>query len=63
MTVEFLLSTSCTHKEAMRELQEKLAFDNPPLNILDAGIFEGPQDLLTRIERTRATKKLSITVS
>ena len=43
---------SATHVRIVEETAAywKVVFDNPPLNILDAGIFEGLQDLLTRID-------------
>src|ERR1700730_17010004 len=37
----------------------KVVFDNPPLNILDVGIFEGLQDTLTRID---ASPKVRVVV-
>jgi enoyl-CoA hydratase/carnithine racemase len=43
---------SATHVRIIEETSAywKVVFDNPPLNILDAGIFEGLQNLLTRID-------------
>jgi enoyl-CoA hydratase/carnithine racemase len=43
---------SGTHVRIVEETSAywKVVFDNPPLNILDTGIFEGLQDLLTRID-------------
>jgi hypothetical protein len=43
---------SATHVRIVEETAAywKVVFDNPPLDILDAGIFEGLQDMLTRID-------------
>jgi enoyl-CoA hydratase/carnithine racemase len=52
---------SATHVRIVEETAAywKVVFDNPPLNILDAGIFEGLQDLLTRID---ASPKVRVVV-
>jgi enoyl-CoA hydratase/carnithine racemase len=34
----------------------RVVFDNPPLNVLDAGIFKGLQDLLTRIDASTSVR-------
>jgi enoyl-CoA hydratase/carnithine racemase len=52
---------SSTHVRIVEETSAywKVVFDNPPLNILDAGIFEGLQDLLIRID---ASPKVRVVV-
>jgi enoyl-CoA hydratase/carnithine racemase len=46
------MSESEAHVRIIEETSAywKVVFDNPPLNILDAGIFAGLQDLLARID-------------
>ena len=52
---------SATHVRIVEETAAywKVVFDNPPLNILDAGIFEGLQDMLARID---ASPKVRVVV-
>jgi len=46
------MSESATHLRIIEETPAywRVVFDNPPLNIMGAAMFEGLQDLLARID-------------